>query len=239
MPAAAHFDECLAQRVLPQPDVGHAERAAGAVIVVGPALLVLGALEVGQHVLIRPADIAELTPHVEILRLSPHVEQAVDGAGAAEHAAARPGDRAAIEMGLGAGAELPGHGRVGEVAVVAGGDVDPGVAVASAGLDKSNLDAGVLAQAVGQHAACRARTDNDIVEFAAIHPVRSPISRCRDCRSARAAVPSSRGRGVAAGLCGAGSAIVGSGPIGLPRGHFWRPIGATIRRTLWASAPEA
>jgi hypothetical protein len=54
----ARVDECIAQGVLRQPHVGGAERAAGAVIGVLAALLVLRALEVGQHVLVRPADVA-------------------------------------------------------------------------------------------------------------------------------------------------------------------------------------
>ena len=165
--------------VAPQAHVGDAERPADAMIVVGAALLVLGALEIGQHVLVRPADIAELAPDVVVLGLPAHVEQAVDGAGAAEHAAARPGDDAAVQMRLGPGAELPRNRRIGEVAVVAGRNVDPGVAVAPAGFDQGYLDGRVLAQPVGQHAACRARADNDVVEGCASHANSPPKIFCQ------------------------------------------------------------
>ena len=70
--------------------VGDAERAAGAVILVGAALLVLGLAEIRQHVVIGPAGIAELAPQVEILLLAADVDQAVDRGRPAEHLAARP-----------------------------------------------------------------------------------------------------------------------------------------------------
>ena len=78
--------------------IGDDERPAGAVVFVGAALLVLGPAEIGEHVVIRPASIAELAPQVEILLLSAYVDQPVDRAGAAEHLAARPG-QAAAELG--------------------------------------------------------------------------------------------------------------------------------------------
>ena len=203
-------------------------------IVVGAALLVLGALEIGEHVLVRPADIAELAPHVEVLRLPAHVEQAVDGAGAAEHAAARPGDGAAVEMRLRPRAELPGTRRIGEVAVVAGGNVDPGVAVAPAGLDQGDLDGRVLAQPVRQHAACRARAHDDIVEGCAVHAQQFPqiFLSNNDCRLAVAGCQDScrQRMRVTAGTRGTNSLIARS---------FWRPIRATIRQQLrGGNAPQ-
>jgi len=47
---------------VPRPQVGNAKWPAGAMMFVGAALLVLGAPEIGQHVLIGPAGIAELAP---------------------------------------------------------------------------------------------------------------------------------------------------------------------------------
>ena len=61
-------------------DVGNAERAAGAVEFVAAADLVLGALEIRQHVVERPAGVAELAPMVEILGLAADIDHAVDRA---------------------------------------------------------------------------------------------------------------------------------------------------------------
>ena len=58
--------------------VGDAERPADAVQRVGAALLVLGLLEVGQHVVPCPADVAELAPIVVVAGLAADVDQAVD-----------------------------------------------------------------------------------------------------------------------------------------------------------------
>jgi hypothetical protein len=58
-------------------------------IFVGTALLVLGLLEIGQHVVIAPAGIAALAPAIVILVLAAHIQQAVDRARSAEHFSAR------------------------------------------------------------------------------------------------------------------------------------------------------
>ncbi len=93
-------DEGVVQFV-PRAQIGDVERAAGAVMRVGAALLVFGAAEIGQHVVIRPAGIAELAPQIEILLLPADVDQPVDRAGAAQHLAARPDDAPAAEFGCG------------------------------------------------------------------------------------------------------------------------------------------
>ena len=65
------------------------------------ARLILGALEVGEDVVVAPPRIAELAPMVEVLLLAADVDQAVDRGRAAEHLAARPGDAAAVQARLG------------------------------------------------------------------------------------------------------------------------------------------
>src|SRR6201995_2736964 len=71
------LDEGFRQRVLMAP-VRHRQRTARPVIIVRAALLVLRLLEIGQHVVIAPADIAALAPAIVILMLAAHIEQAVD-----------------------------------------------------------------------------------------------------------------------------------------------------------------
>src|SRR5216683_507208 len=100
-------DKGIVQLVLGA-QIGNVERAALAVIIVGAAFLVLGAAEIREHIVIRPADIAELAPMVEILALAADIDEAVDRAGAAEHLAARPGDAAPAQPRHRLGLELPG-----------------------------------------------------------------------------------------------------------------------------------
>ena len=61
--------------------------------------LVLVLFEVGQHVLPGPAGIAHLPPRVVVARLPAHIDHAIDGGAAAEHAAARVGKAATVEPG--------------------------------------------------------------------------------------------------------------------------------------------
>ena len=116
--------------------IGDIERAARTVMVVGPALLVFGAAEIGEHVVIRPSGIAELAPPVEILALAADVDEPVDRARPAQDLAARPGQSTAAQLGLRLRLELPGDLRVVDVAVEAGRDVDPRVRILAAGFEQ-------------------------------------------------------------------------------------------------------
>ncbi len=77
--------ETLRKRV-PVAQVGHGERAAVAVPRIGAALVALGAAEVRQHVLPRPAVAAQLRPFVVIERMAARVDHRVDRARSAEAA---------------------------------------------------------------------------------------------------------------------------------------------------------
>src|SRR5580693_6218627 len=102
---------------VPRPQIRDAERSAYAVELVGAALLVFGTPEIGQHVLVGPAGIAELAPQIEILSLAADVNEPVDRARPAEHLAARPQHAASAELGERLGLELPGYLRVEDVSV--------------------------------------------------------------------------------------------------------------------------
>src|SRR3546814_13334808 len=71
--------------------------AADPVHVVGAAGLVLGPHEIGQHVLPRPADIAQLAPLVVVAGLPAHVDHAVDRRTAAQPPAARGAHGAPVQ----------------------------------------------------------------------------------------------------------------------------------------------
>ena len=140
--------------------------AAGVQVVEGVRLqrpLVLVLLEVGQHVVPGPAGIAHLAPQVVVARLPAHVDHAVDGRAAAEHAAARVGQAAAVEAGLRGRLEAPVGARVAHQVEVADGDVDPVVVVLAAGLEEKHARLGIGREAVRQQAARRARADDDVV----------------------------------------------------------------------------
>ena len=71
------IDESVAERVA-LPEVRHGQWAVVPVKFVGAVFLVFRLLEIGQHVFIGPAGIAQLTPVVVIAGLAPHIEQAID-----------------------------------------------------------------------------------------------------------------------------------------------------------------
>ena len=115
-----------------------AERSTLAVEFVGAIFLILGLAEIRQHVVIRPAGVAELPPQVEILTLAADVDQPVDRTGAAKSLAARPGDAAVVQFGDRFGFVIPGDLGVVDVAIKAGRNMDPGVAVVAAGFQQQH-----------------------------------------------------------------------------------------------------
>src|SRR4029079_12288466 len=75
------------------------------------AAVALHALEDRQHILVAPAAVAELRPMIVVLALAANPHHAVDGAGAAEHAPARHGDRTPVGDFLGLGCIEPVDAR--------------------------------------------------------------------------------------------------------------------------------
>ena len=154
--------------VAPHAHVGHRERAADPVERILAPLLVLGAAEERQHVVIGPAGAAELPPLVVVLRLAAHIQQAVDRARPAQHPAARPLQPPPVQARVRLGRHAPVGARVVHGLEVADRDVDPDVAVRRSRLDQQHPAGRVGGQAVGQHAPCRPRADDDVVEHGTI-----------------------------------------------------------------------
>src|SRR6185437_11065983 len=127
----------------------------------GPVVLM--AKKERQHAVPAPAVEAELTPAVVVARLAAHVDHAVDGGGAADDAAARIGEVAAIESGHRRGAEAPVRALVANGVEIADGNVQPYPIVAPAGLQQQHLVAGIGAQAVGHQAAGGPGADDDVI----------------------------------------------------------------------------
>ena len=80
--------------------IGHVEFTIGAMVVVGAALLALALAEIGQDVLVAPADVAELAPVIVILALAADVDETVDRRRAAKDLAAWLFDAAAAGVGV-------------------------------------------------------------------------------------------------------------------------------------------
>ena len=164
-------DPGIADRPL-EAHVRHRERPAGAVVVVGAALLILRPLEQGQHVVPAPARIAHLAPAVVVLMLTAHVKQAVERGGAAQHLAARPVETAAVQARIRLGHVAPVDTGVVHGFEVADRDVDPGIDVAPPGLQQHDPRRRIGAQSIGQNATRRSCTDYDIIGLRYNHLVR-------------------------------------------------------------------
>ncbi len=173
-------DQGLDERV-PPGDVGDRERPVAAVVLARAAGVRLRLDEVAQGLARVPAVGAERLPAVEILRLPADLDQPVDRARAAERAAARRVDLAAVQVRLRLGVEPPVEHRVEHRLAVADRDVDPRVAVRRPRFQQQGGALPVRGQPVGEDAARRAAADDHVVEgplrAAAIDSVRShPIT---------------------------------------------------------------
>ena len=135
-------------------------------ILVGAAYLVLRLLEIGQHVVIAPADIAALPPAVVVLMLATHIEQAVDRARPAQHLAARLKHLPAAKAGFRFGLVHPVDGLFLEQFAVAERDVNPDVGVLRPCLQQQHRMPAIGAQPVREHAAGGAGADDDVIELA-------------------------------------------------------------------------
>jgi hypothetical protein len=114
------FDELVLRR-----DVRHLQRPVAAVEGIAAALVAFGLDEVGQHVVVAPAGVAERGPVVVVLALAADVDEAVDRARAAQRLAARPVDAPAVHVRVGVGLEAPVVGGAPHRLAVADGQVDP------------------------------------------------------------------------------------------------------------------
>ena len=181
--ALAGLDECLCRRRRAL-DVRHRHRAAGAAPFVGAIDAVLHPLEIGQHVIVAPAARAEALPFVIVAGGAAQEDEAVDGAGAAQNLAARPDHGSAAKTRFGFGFVAPVHLRVRDQFAKTHRNVNPGIAIASAGLDDAKRHFWIFRQPRRQHAAGGAAADHDDIEFRiktgfAHQDVSLPICFCR------------------------------------------------------------
>ncbi len=139
----------------------HGEEPAGAVVRVGPAVEVLGALEDRQDVVVAPPVVAEGGPAVVVGPVAAHVDHPVQGARPAEHLPSRP-----VQLPPRAGSLR--HGAVPPVLLgvpqleQARGIVDGRVLVEEPCLEQEHTRAGVD-QPAGDDGSRRAGADDDDV----------------------------------------------------------------------------
>ena len=142
--------------------VAYAERAAGRVVAVVEALVVLRPLEVGQHVGIGPAGAAGRGPGVVIPGVAAGIDHGVDRAAAAQHPALRIPHRAVADLALGRRGIAPRVGRAGQLGE-SGRHADVGVPVPATRFQQQDGHVGVLAESRCQAASRRARAHDDVV----------------------------------------------------------------------------
>jgi hypothetical protein len=142
---------------------GDVESAALAVERVGAAFAVLGFAEQRQHVLVRPAFIAEAGPVVVVPGVATDIDLGVDRGTAAQRLAARPQHLAIAAVRLRLGAELPVVDLAAHQRDDACGDGDQQALVDRTGFEQADLVFAAGRQTVGQHAAGRAAADDDVV----------------------------------------------------------------------------
>ncbi|MCY1346045.1 hypothetical protein D9M69_321200 [compost metagenome] len=161
--------EHLAQRA-GRLQLGDVQRTAGAVeLALAETLVVLGLLEVRQHLVVAPAGVAQARPVVVVPAVATHVDHAVDRAGTAQRLAARLVALAPVEARL-------RHRLVGPVVIAlahhhhdAGRRLDQHLPVAAAGLEQAHADLRVLAQARRNRTATRPATDHHVIEHLLTH----------------------------------------------------------------------
>ena len=138
------------------------ERPADTVEGILAALVVLGALEVREHLVVRPAGGAVRSPVVEVEPVAAEVDHRVDRAAAADHASARQVQPPTAEAGLLLAEQVPVVARL-EQGRERERDADLGRHVRRARLEQQHARVRVLAQPPREHAARGAASDDHVV----------------------------------------------------------------------------
>ena len=107
-------------------------------VLAGTLGLVLGALKVGQYLLIGPAPVSEATPVVVVFPLAANIDHAIDGTGAAYDLAPRPGHPAVMHIGFRLGFITPVDLGVFHQEGEPQRDMDDGQGVAVSGLQQQD-----------------------------------------------------------------------------------------------------
>ena len=156
-----------------------AERSALAVIFAVEIGVVLRALEIGQHVRIRPAGVAQRGPVVVVPAMPADIDHGVDGGGAAEPLAARLIADAAVQSLLRHGLERPVVDLAGDHQDQRERRGDNPIVILAAGIEQRHRRARILRQASRHRAAAASRAHHHEIEC--IRHGKSPILSLRHC----------------------------------------------------------
>ncbi|MCY1417201.1 hypothetical protein D9M71_327290 [compost metagenome] len=146
--------------------LGDAQRTVLAMVVIVQAVVLFGLDEVRQHVGIRPALVALRCPVIVVVAVTTHIQHGVDRTGTAQGLAPWLIAATAVEARLHLGLEGPVVDPRGQHGNHAHRSMDQYAAVAAAGFDQADADARVFAEAAGDHTACRASSDDEVIEGA-------------------------------------------------------------------------
>ena len=141
----------------------HRERTVSAMQPVTAALEVLGLAIEWQHAVPSPIGEALRAPDLVIQGMAADVDQAVDGRRTTPDLASRPGNAASGEMLLRLGFEAPVEIAIGEPEAGHEGNAKQWVPIGAPGLDEEDAGRRIGTEAVGKHAARRARADDDVI----------------------------------------------------------------------------
>ncbi|MNZ99615.1 hypothetical protein D3C78_1189480 [compost metagenome] len=143
--------------------VGHSQRPARAMVLVGQPVVVLGPAEIRQDVAEGPARATFLVlPGVVVGRIAAGIDHRVDRPATTQHPALRVENGAAVHARLGNRSVAPGQWTAGHFEE-AHRHVDVGIAVRRAGFDEQHADIRRFAETAGKYATGRAAADDDVV----------------------------------------------------------------------------
>src|SRR5690606_23494733 len=108
----------------------------------------LDLLEQGKNVFPGPPWVALCGPAVVVGGLPPHVDHAVDGGAATQHAATRVAQATAVQPRVGRGGVAPVGALVANAIEVANRNVDPSPVIATAGFQQQYAGAGIGGETV-------------------------------------------------------------------------------------------
>ena len=144
--------------------IRHPLRPAIAMKVIGAALIALGADEIRQHLVPRPAGVAKGGPVIVILTLATHVDQPVDRTGTTQYFAAWPVNRTAVHTRVGLGVIAPVVAWMKHRLGITDRDMQPRVTVVGARLEQQYPVTTAGRQTIRQHTTGRTCPYDDVIE---------------------------------------------------------------------------
>ena len=141
--------------------------SAGAVEFGFTGKMILHFTEYRQDIAPTPAGESQLTPVVVIRRLPTHIDHGVDSRRTAQHLAARIGNIAAVQPGIGFGAKHPVGAWIADREEIANRYVKPDPAITPTRFDQRYPVARIGRKPISQHTTRRTCADNHVIK--AVH----------------------------------------------------------------------